>query len=128
MLNDIHVPEASERAGYFPVSMPASLIAILGKEKFLEQKHLIDAVIAKRIESGLDPKAYEFLALEDKRTKSQASVVEQFAGFDVWVSPTTSDFAPLVSDLNDPVKAMQFALGMTQNTQPANYLGLCSVS
>ncbi len=128
LLDDIHVPEAAERAGYFPVSMPASLIAILGKEKFLEQKHLIDTVIAKRIETGLDSKAYQFLALEEKRTKSMASVVDQFTGFDVWVSPTTTDFAPLVSDFNDPEKAMQFALGMTQNTQPGNYLGLCSVS
>jgi aspartyl-tRNA(Asn)/glutamyl-tRNA(Gln) amidotransferase subunit A len=128
LLDNVHVPEAPERADYFPVSMPASLIAILGKDNFLQQKHLIDAVIAKRIESGLDSKAHHFLALENKRTKSQASVVEQFIGFDIWVSPTTSDFAPLVADLNDPDKAMQFALGMTQNTQPANYLGLCSVS
>ena len=128
LLEDIVVPEAPERAGYFPVSMPSSLLSILGKENFLAQKHLMDPVIAKRVESGLDVKAYMFLALEDKRTKSRAAVEERFIGYDAWVSPTTADFAPLISDLEDPEKGMQLALGMTQNTQPANHLGLCSIS
>jgi aspartyl-tRNA(Asn)/glutamyl-tRNA(Gln) amidotransferase subunit A len=128
LLEDIVVPEAPERAGYFPVSMPASLLSVFGKENFLAQKHLMDPVIAKRIESGLESKAYEFLALEDKRTASRKKVEERFTGFDAWVSPTTADFPPLLSDLEDPDKGLSLALGMTQNTQPANYLGLCAVS
>lgn len=128
LLESIVVPEAPERAGYFPVSMPASLLSIFGKDNFLKTKHLMDQVIAQRIESGLESKAYEFLALEDKRTQSCKRVAEQFVGFDAWVSPTTADFAPLLSDLADPEKGMRSALGMTQNTQPANYLGLCAVS
>lgn len=127
-LEEIQVPEAPERAAYFPVSMPSSLLAIFGKENFLAQKHQMDPVIAKRVESGLEAKAYEFLALEDQRTRSRAAVGERFIGYDAWVSPTTTDFAPLVSELEDPDKGMQLALGMTQNTQPANYLGLCAVS
>src|SRR5690606_1472485 len=82
----------------------------------------------KRIEAGLESRAYEFLALEDKRSASRAAVEERFVGFDAWVSPTTTDFPPLVSDLEDPEKGFTLALGMTQNTQPANYLGLCAVS
>lgn len=128
LLENIVVPEAPERAGYFPVSMPSALLSILGKENFLAQRHLMDPVIAKRIESGLEVKAYELLALEDKRTKSRAAVEERFIGYDAWVSPTTADFAPLVSDLEDPEKGMRLAMGMTHNTQPANYLGLCAIS
>ncbi|OZI48611.1 amidase [Bordetella genomosp. 4] len=128
LFEKLTVPEAPERAGYFPVSMPSALLSILGKENFLSQKHLMDPVIAKRIASGLEVKAYEFLALEDKRTESRKSVADRFIGFDAWVSPTTADFAPLVSDLEDPEKGMTLAMGMTQNTQPANYLGLCAVS
>lgn len=127
-LENIMVPEAPERAGYFPVSMPASLLSVLGKENFLAQKSLMDPVIAKRIEAGLESKAYEFLALEDKRTQSRKTVAEKFAGYDAWVSPTTADFPPLLTELSDPEKSMSLALGMTQNTQPANYLGLCAVS
>ena len=128
LLEGIGVPEAPERAGYFPVSMPSALLSIMGKENFLAQKDQMDSVIAQRIEAGLDVKAYELLALEDKRTASRAAVAERFIGFDAWVSPTTAGFPPLITDLEDPVKGMQLALGMTQNTQPANYLGLCAVS
>src|SRR5690606_21880920 len=128
LLENIEVPEAPERAGYFPVSMPSALLSIFGKDNFLAQQSLMDPVIGKRVESGLDAKAYEFLALEDKRSKSRAAVEERFIGYDAWVSPTTTDFAPLVSDLEDPDKGMQLALGMTQNTQPANYQGLCAIS
>jgi aspartyl-tRNA(Asn)/glutamyl-tRNA(Gln) amidotransferase subunit A len=128
LFEDIYIPEASERADYFPVSMPASLISVLGTENFLKHVHLIDPVIAKRIESGLESKAHRFLFLEDKRTKSRDSFIERLKGFDVLVTPTTTDFAPLVSELSEPETAMQLALGMTRNTQPVNYLGLCSVS
>lgn len=125
---DVTVPQASERAGYFPVSMPSSILSIFGKDNFLAQKNQMDPVIAKRVESGLDAKAYEFLALEDKRQASCKAVAQQFVGFDAWVSPTTTDFAPLVSEFEDTQKGMKLALGMTQNTQPGNYLGLCGVS
>lgn len=128
LLEEIVVPEAPERAEYFPVSMPASLLSVLGRENFLAQKSVMDPVIAKRIESGLERKAYEFLALEDKRTASRQTALARFNGFDAWVSPTTADFPPLLSDLEDREKGLSLALGMTQNTQPANYLGLCAVS
>lgn len=128
LLEGVSVPEAPERAGYFPVTMPAALLSILGKENFLAQKDMMDPVIAKRIEAGLEGKAYDLLALESKREKSTAAVAERFAGFDAWVSPTTTDFPPLLADFEDAEKGMQLALGMTQNTQPANYLGLCAIS
>lgn len=128
LLEDITVPQAAERAGYFPVAMPSALLSIFGKDNFLAQKHLMDPVIAKRVESGLEAKAFEFMALEDKRQASIKAVAQQFIGFDAWVSPTTTDFAPLVSEFADPQKGMQLALGMTQNTQPGNYLELCGVS
>lgn len=128
LLEAIVVPEAPERAGYFPVSMPASLLSIMGKDNFLAQKSSMDPVIARRIESGLEAKAYDFLALEDKRTRSMESAAQKFLGLDAWVSPTTADFPPLLSDLEDPEKGLGLALGMTQNTQPANYLGLCAAS
>lgn len=128
VLDSIYVPEASERADYFPVSMPSSLISVLGRQNFLENSHLIDPIIARRIESGLEIEAHHLLSLEEKRIKSGKSFVERITGFDVLVAPTTADFAPLLTNLNDPEIAMNLALGMTQNTQPANYLGLCAVS
>lgn len=128
LFEDIYIPEASERADYFPVAMPASLISVIGRENFLQHINLIDPVIAKRIESGLNSTAHHLLSLENRRARSGESIIERMKGFDVLATPTTTDFAPLISDLDDPERAMQLALGMTRNTQPANYLGLCSVS
>jgi aspartyl-tRNA(Asn)/glutamyl-tRNA(Gln) amidotransferase subunit A len=127
-LEALSVPEARERASYFPVSMPSSLLSVLGKDNFLAQKHLMDPVIARRVESGLEARAYDFLALEDKRSRSKAAVEDRLAAYDAWVSPTTADFSPLVAELEDPEKGLHLALGMTQNTQPANYFDLCAVS
>lgn len=128
LIEDVYLPEAPERAAYFPVSMPASLISILGRDNFLAHRHLMDPVIAKRIEAGLEVPAHRFLSLEEKRRKSGKSASERITGFDVVVAPTTADLPPLLTELDDPDKAMNMALGMTQNTQPANYLGWCAVS
>lgn len=32
VFDSVEIPEASEREGYFPLSMPASIIAALGKD------------------------------------------------------------------------------------------------
>jgi aspartyl-tRNA(Asn)/glutamyl-tRNA(Gln) amidotransferase subunit A len=72
--------------------------------------------------------AADYLALEAKRTKSRQSVSEKFSGFDGWVTPTTATPPPSVADLDDEQKALNLALGMTRNTQPANYFACPAVS
>ena len=39
------VPEAPEREVYFPLAMPASLIASLGRERFLANRDKMDLVV-----------------------------------------------------------------------------------
>lgn len=125
VIESLTVPEAPEREAYFPISLPVSLLATLGRERFLANKHLIDPVIALRIESALDVKASDHLALEYKREKSIARAHERFEGFDAWVSPTVASTALAVADLADAKVGLSFALSMTRNTQPGNYLELC---
>lgn len=124
----LHLPGAEERKDYFPVTMPAYLLAILGIERFLSNKEGMDSVIATRIESGLDVEAHKYLALVEKRENSIAAAHKAIQPFDAIVSPTTTIQPPLVSDAEDSIKGLSLALGMTQNTQPANYLELCAVS
>ena len=124
----VAVPEAPEREDYFPVALPASVVSLLGRERFEANRAVIDSVIEKRVASGLGVKASDYLALEALRLRSQISAQARFDGFDAWASPTTASAAPALSDLDDPANAMRLALGMTRNTQPANYLGQCSVS
>lgn len=54
--------------------------------------------------------------------------LQRFEGFDAWISPTTAIYPPPVESLADPQTAFDLALGMTHNTQPANYLDLCAVN
>jgi len=128
LIEGVEVPEAPEREEYFPVSLPVSLLATLGRERFLAERHLIDPVIALRIESAFEVRASDHIALEYKREKSIARVRERFTGFDAWVSPTTASAALAVDDLADAKVGLSFALSMTRNTQPANYLELCGSS
>ena len=127
-LDKISVPEASEREAYFPVALPVSLLAKLGVEGYEAGKRMMDSVVAQRIESGLERKAHDYIRLEEKRQRSVATVKRRFKGFDAWVSPTTTGYPPLLTDLDDPAMALKLALGMTRNTQPANYLDLCAVT
>jgi aspartyl-tRNA(Asn)/glutamyl-tRNA(Gln) amidotransferase subunit A len=127
-LEPVSIPEAREREGYFPVVLPACLIATLGRERFLAGRDQMDPVVAKRGSAGLDVTAADYLALEARRTRACQSAGERFLGLDGWISPTAATPPPPVADLENERKAYDLALGMTRNTQPVNYLGLSAVS
>lgn len=124
----LEVPEAPEREQYFPVSLPVSLLASLGRERFEANRHLIDPVIALRIESAMEVKAVDLLALKNRRERSIIRAAKRFNGLDGWVSPTTASTALPVADLADRETGLAFALSMTRNTQPGNYLQLCAAT
>lgn len=126
--DSIMVAAAAERQNYFPLSMPASIIAAIGADTFAKVKDKMDPIVRARVETGLTIKASDFLAVETQRQKNIEQVKKDFNGFDAWISPTTVDVAPKISEFDDPDKALSLALGMTRNTQPANYLELCAVS
>lgn len=125
---DLEVPEAPEREEYFPKVLPACLIASLGKERTAAGLELMDPVIAKRVASGFEVSAVEYLELENRRTLSREKAVGRFANLDAWVTPTTANYAPTLSALEDPEVGLSMALGMTRNTQPGNYLDLSAAS
>jgi aspartyl-tRNA(Asn)/glutamyl-tRNA(Gln) amidotransferase subunit A len=122
------VPEAPERESYFPVALPVSLIAVLGRERFFSGRDEMDSLVRARAEKGLDVQASEYLRLELKRLRSASNITERFRNVDAWLSPTATILPLPVADLEDPQKAMTLTLGMTQNSQPANYLNLCAVT
>jgi len=127
-VTDFLLPEAPECEAYFPVSLPVNLLAVLGRERFEAHRHLIDPVIRLGIESGMNIKASDYLALERKRLNSVRQGRKRFRRFDAWVSPTIASTALTLADLADAGAAIPFALAMTQNTQPANYLDLCAAT
>jgi len=122
------LPEAPDREQYFPVVLPVCLLSQLGTERFLKGRDLMDPVIARRVAAALDARAVDYLALETRRAASQKTALKRFDGFDAWISPTATVYPLPIDDLADEQTGMKFALGMTRNTQPANYLDLCAVS
>lgn len=126
--DELTIQEASEREGYFPLSLPASIIAAVGKQVLDDGAQKMDPIVRARVESGYQVSAAEILAIEEKRQKSIKQVKPVFNEFDAVVSATTVDIAPKLSQFDDADEALQLALGMTRNTQPANYLELCAVS
>ncbi|SFU48895.1 amidase [Halomonas korlensis] len=124
----VHVPNVDGRERYFPVAMPAHLLAWLGEEYFLANQERIDPIIRARIEKGLDIKAHQYLALSEERRRHREAASPLFDQVDIIVSPTTQAPPCRLSELDDPGTAMQAAMGMTRNTQPANYFDWCAVT
>lgn len=124
----IHVPDADGRERYFPVAMPAHLLTWLGEEFFLKHKELIDPIICARIDKGIGIKAHHYLALAEERHRHIGAAQSLFDQIDVITSPTTQAPPQKLSELENPDMAMQAAMGMTRNTQPANYFDWCAVT
>lgn len=124
----VDVPEAPEREEYFPAVLPVYLVASLGVERASDSLSLMDPVIAKRVRTAFDVDAIRLVQLEARRGASMLSAHTRIKGFDAWISPTVSDVASPVSAFDDPEKGLELALGMTRNTQPANYLDLSALS
>ncbi|XKH61043.1 amidase [Halomonas sediminis] len=124
----IYVPDVDGRERYFPAAMPAHLLAWLDEEFFLNHKELIDPIIRARIDKGIGIKAHHYLTLAKERRRHIDAAKSLFDKVDVIISPTTQAPPQKLKDLENPDMAMQAAMGMTRNTQPANYFDWCAVT
>lgn len=124
----LHIPNVDGRERYFPVAMPAQLLAWLGEGFFLDHKALVDPIIRARIDKGTGIKAHDYLTLAEERHCHIEAAKSLFDQVDVIVSPTTQAPPQKLKELEDPDMAMQAAMGMTRNTQPANYFDWCAIT
>ena len=122
------IPEPEAREAYFPLSLSACLVATLGLNRVQEGRDKMDPLVARRADAGLQANAAELLRLERHRIALMAAAHEMAAGFDAWISPTTAIVAPALATLENPDEALRLTLGLTQNTQPANYLNLAATT
>ncbi|WP_029031768.1 amidase [Salinarimonas rosea] len=127
-LQPVPFPEAAERERYFPVALPACLAASLGRARIEADAGLMDPVIARRALSGLEVRAADYLAAEARRAAHRREALARFAPFDVVLAPTTATVAPTIAALEDVDVGLAYAMQMTRNTQPGNYLDLCASS
>jgi aspartyl-tRNA(Asn)/glutamyl-tRNA(Gln) amidotransferase subunit A len=124
----VDLPEAAEREAYFPLALPAELIATLGRERFLAGRERMDPVVGARGDRGLEVRAADYLRMERRRQEFCRSVAARLRGIDGFVSPTATVLAPPVAAFADSQDALRLAFAITQNTQPGNLLDLCGTS
>ncbi|WP_340110312.1 amidase [Pikeienuella sp. HZG-20] len=127
-LTEVEIPEPTAREAYFPLSLSACLVAALGADRVREGRDRMDPLVARRADVGAEARAADLLRLEWRRAELKASAHDLAAGLDAWVCPTAAIPAPAIAALEDAEEAMRLTLGMTQNTQPANYLDLAGVT
>lgn len=126
--SEVEIPEPAAREAYFPLALAACLVAGLGSDRAREGRERMDPLVARRTDAGAQARAADLLRLEWRRTGLKAAAHELAAGLDAWVCPTTAISAPTIAALEDADEAMRLTLGMTQNTQPANYLDLAATT
>ena len=124
----LDLPEAPEREGYFPVMLPAELIATLGRERFATGRAAMDPVVGARGDRGLEVMAADYVRLERRRHELCRTAAERLRGFDGIVAPTAAILPPPVAEFADPAAGLRLALTITQNSQPGNLLDLCGTS
>jgi aspartyl-tRNA(Asn)/glutamyl-tRNA(Gln) amidotransferase subunit A len=108
--------------------LPADLISVLGRDRFLAGRDSMDPVVAARGANGLDANAAEVLQLKWWRGQLAATAAKRFVGLDGWITPTAALPAPPVAEFADPAEALRLTLAITRATQPGNLLGLCATS
>ena len=124
----IEVPEAAEREKYFPVALPAMVLGVIGRERFLAMRDQMDPLVAARCANGLEVKAAEFIALERRRAELWRIADQRMEGFDGWVTPSMAKVAPPVAAFDDLDNAMKLTLAITQDAQPGSHFGQCGTS
>ncbi|SDV50252.1 amidase [Chitinasiproducens palmae] len=128
-LRDVEAADlAAGRDTYFPLVLPAQLIALLGRDRFATHRDRMDPVVAARGERGLAVSEADLEDAKARRAFDVNSIAARFDTVHAWVMPTATAVAPSIDDLRDPARNWALTMGLTQNSQPINYLDMCAVS
>jgi aspartyl-tRNA(Asn)/glutamyl-tRNA(Gln) amidotransferase subunit A len=104
------------------------LIATLGRDRFLQQKGLIDPVAFERASGGIDMLATDYIRMLRRHHRLIDIARERMIGLDGWITPTTP-LPPLpVADFATKESAAQWNLKINVNGRPGNLFGQCGVS
>ncbi len=120
-------PEAHEKATVFPAIVPAELLSTLTRDGFASAAAKMDPVTEQRARAGLDVAAIDYFSAQKRIDELEQIARERLEGLDGWLSPTCP-FVPLVIDTFSNPAEHKRSLLASQNTQPANLMGMCASS
>jgi aspartyl-tRNA(Asn)/glutamyl-tRNA(Gln) amidotransferase subunit A len=125
---DIDVPEAAERESFFPVVMPAELLAVLGRERFEAGRERIDPVVANRVARVLDMPVERYIRALRRQRELIGIAKRRMHGLDGWITPTATLLPPPVAEVASFDSNLALAFAITQNAQPVNLFERCAIS
>lgn len=98
-------------------------------ESIVENPELYQAETLRRIRTGENVSAAEYIRLRRELKESRRTIRQVFADVDVLVTPTTPMPAPAIADLKANLDALRPAeLKLLRNTRPFNVWGLPAIS
>jgi aspartyl-tRNA(Asn)/glutamyl-tRNA(Gln) amidotransferase subunit A len=125
---DVEVPEVEEANRLFGTIVASELIAVLGHERFLANRHRMDPGVAERTAIGLDVPAAEWIQARWRHDAMRRIAGERMAGFDGWITPTRQMVAPLLGGGLDADAQRRLAAEVPRNTRVINLFGQCATA
>jgi len=125
---DIDLPEVAELSAIFAPVSATELIAVLGRKRFLAERHRMDPVVAGRAALGLETTADAYIRLKWRHRDLCRIMDQRMRGFDGWITPTRNIVAPPVADYDTSEAGVKRAAKTGLNTRPGNLFGFCGTS
>ena len=125
---EIATPEAGEIDEVFGPMLASEWLAFVGRERFLANEALMDAVPAARARAGLDVRADDYVRLASRQRALVAMLRERSRGIDAWITPTVAVTPAPCAEFRSVAAVAAWNRLNTQNTRPGNLFGQCGVS
>ena len=124
----IEVPEVAAADDFFYDLLVAEFIAVMGRQRFLDNRQHMDRDVANWGATGLDVLADHYIRLLWRHHELCRTTRERFRDLDGWVHPTRPIVARPQDDYDDADEYRRLARRMAQNTRHGNAAGLCAAS
>lgn len=125
---EMDVPEADEANRLFGILVAAELIAVLGRQRFLAERHRMDPGVAERAAIGLDLNATDWIETRWRHDALRRIAGERMTGFDAWITPTRQMVAPVLASGLDAEAQRRLAGDIPRNTRVINMFGQCAAA
>ena len=106
--------------------VPADLLTTLGRERFVNERDILDPVLVDRLSPALELSAVEYIRIVRRQNELSQIGAKRLEGLDGWICPTTPVLPVPVSLCESVEAASAFTFKALQNTRPANIYGYCS--
>lgn len=127
-LVDVEIPDCDEAQRVSAVLRSPELLASLGRERFLANRHKMDRHVAERTAAGLDTMADTWIRASRSQDRLRDEAARSMAGLDAWVTPTKQMVAPTLAECMDDDAWRRLAAPQSRNTRPNNAFGQCAAA